>query len=83
MGKVLRLRARSIHGSKQECIYNLLCLGFSKKNIPKELYEVDEEGEVGEVDNRKKYDVEKYGVGDMKKRKLVQLHQHPTVIEYN
>ena len=83
MGKVLRLRARSIHGSKQECIYNLLCLGFSKKNIPKELYEVDEEVEE-DVDNRTKYDAnEKYGIGDVKKRKLVHHHQHPTVIEYN
>ena len=49
MGKVLRLRARSIHGSKQEIIYSLLCLGFSQQNIPRELCEKDEDASIPSI----------------------------------
>ena len=70
MGKVLRLRARSIHGSKQECIYSLLCLGFSQKNIPRELFEKDDaETSITHVEK----------CIDGKKRK----REHPTLVENN
>ena len=39
MGKLLRVRTRTITGSPQECVYNLLCLGFTEANIPIELKE--------------------------------------------
>ena len=39
MGKVLRLRVRTIFGTKLECRYNLLCLGIPPNVIPNELYD--------------------------------------------
>ena len=37
MGKTLRLRTRCIRGTPMECRYQLLCLGFTPHNLPKEL----------------------------------------------
>ena len=39
MGKTLRLRTRCIRGTPMECRYQLLCLGFTPHNLPKELME--------------------------------------------
>ena len=57
MGKLIRLRARAIRGSEQECLYDLLCLGFSPTTgaIPAELlYNSSNSSEDGTSNKKKK-----------------------------
>ena len=51
MGKTLRLRMRCIRGTPMECRYQLMCLGFTTNNLPRELLEEEEKEEENEGDN--------------------------------
>ena len=63
MGKTLRLRMRCIRGTPMECRYQLMCLGFTSNNLPKELLEEEDESDNDdeEEDNTDSDDQKKEG----------------------